>query len=108
MRRLLICPKCEVDSKTQIYKWVGKGFGVEVRRIPFILGEVTEKGDLKIKRAYKGFTIIKGNSYTAYCARCGSPAFKKEVQNGTIQSLNYAWKQMTSGTIKKGGTVGNT
>lgn len=107
MKKLLICPRCELDSRTQIYKFVGRGFGIEIRRIPFVLGEILENGDLKIKRAHKGFTIITGDSYTAYCARCNEPVYRKEVENGTV-SMSYQWKEwLLGGSLsQETGTVG--
>lgn len=107
MKKLLICPKCELDSRTNVLKYVGNGFGIEIRRIPFIVGEILDNGDLKIKRAHKGYTIISGNDYTAYCERCNEPVYRKEVANGTIQMSLYrfAWLR---GTISNPevGTVG--
>lgn len=101
MKKLIICGSCEIESKTSVHKWVGKGYGVEVRRLPFVLGELNDRNQVVIKREHKGYTIIDGNDFTVLCEHCGSPVFmRKQVE------FSYVFQTRSiEGTVN--GTVGS-
>lgn len=100
MKRLIICGNCETESKTSINKWVGRGYGIEVRRIPFVLGELNDQNQVVIKREHKGYTIVDGRDFTISCERCGNPVFMKHVED-----INYVFQTRSmAGTVT--GTVG--
>lgn len=99
MRKLLICPTCEIESKTSVYKWVGKGYGVEVRRLPFVLGEINDDGNVIIKRAQHGYTVVGGENFTISCDKCGEPCFTRSTTN-----VRYVY-QIRSNAGTTNGTV---
>lgn len=106
-KKYLICGKCETESKTTVFKWVGQGFGVEVRRIPFILGEITDSGDVIIKRSQHGYTKVSGDNFSVVCERCGEAAYRKEVLDGTINKISGQWQSRSLGGTISGafGTI---
>ena len=105
MKRFLVCSKCELESKTTVFKWVGQGYGVEVRRLPFILGEINNEGNVVVKRAQHGYTVVGGNNFTVYCNRCGDAVYKKETIMGT-SNLAYIFKEGKTDYNTPTGTVG--
>ena len=50
-KKLVICPNCQLQSKKTVSKWKGNGFNIEiVRPKPFVIGEIDDDRNFKIKR----------------------------------------------------------
>jgi hypothetical protein len=99
-KRLVICGPCEIKARTEVKKWKGNGFGLEVeRRKPFVIGEIDDNGNFKIKRGGENYTIIEGDNFTVKCGNCLEPVYRKEVSvnesfsNGSIGLRRFEFSQ---------------
>lgn len=73
MKKLVKCPNCELNGKSQV------------------LGEINENGDFVVLRFHKGSTIISGENLKVTCGGCGEVVYRKEVQNEQNRSIGIPW-----------------
>lgn len=109
-KKLVFCPNCKLESKKNVSKWKGKGFNVEiVRPKPFVVGEIDDNRNFKIKRGGENYTIIAGSHFEVVCGNCGEPVYRKEVnndKNGSV-GLQRIYRQTLSGMFASFGTQGS-
>ena len=105
-KKLVICPNCQLQSKKTVSKWKGNGFNVEiVRPKPFVIGEIDDDRNFKIKRGGENYTIIQGESFEVRCGNCNEPVYRKEVDNNEMSfngSIGVFGYQLASSSITVG------
>ena len=91
-RNLVICPNCTTRFKTEVRKYKGSGFGIEVvRQSPKPLGEMVD-GVFKVLRFHNNYTNIVGKDFAVVCDVCKEHVYiRKEDENGTNGNIGIKW-----------------
>ena len=90
-KNLVYCPICTAKYQTEVKKYKGSGFGIDViRQKPKPLGEMVD-GVFKIMRFHNNYTNIVGKDFAVICENCKEPVFIRKEDNGTNSDIRIAW-----------------
>lgn len=84
----MVCGNCELNSGTEVKRWIGSGFNVELKRpTGLVLGQIMDNGDFLIKRGGENYTRLTGDSFTVLCGRCNEKVYERHVPSSVSATV---------------------